>query len=296
MAASAAGAWAGPAGSGLPPELELSDEALLAGQLDPSLTARLLDSSFVGIALRAPTRVSTDRYSVLPVLVISRFNGARDWSTPLRAHGWLVALEQGSGQVVMAPAFASAKQTVPAGLPPRPSAEELLQFGAQITPIDVRERLAMPWGAACWSIRLIYYDWVSNPVQIQLEDELQRRGAACLSTHSSPAQVAFQLQAAKGGTLRVKGEFTLPPYAVRDNPAVLAATLLIVNRETTTPERIDWPIPLESTAAGGRVAGRFDHAWSDVSASRAGAVAYLAIGGQLYGPQPLGAAPRPPGQ
>lgn len=270
------------ADSALPPGLDLSDDVLFAGTLPPRLTAQLLDSRFVGVALRAPASVDLDRRSSLPLLVASRFDGARGWALPFDELAQLVAVEQRTGMLRVQPAFGSSKRAAAVSRGARPAPDELRGFGAQLTSIDARSRLALPWQAGCWAIRLIYHDWVSNPALVRLQSGQQPAATACPAP-STETRVEFKL-ARKGAAVRVTGRFVVPLDALGGERTALAATVLMVTPNDGVAERVDWHIPIAPAAGAPSVSGAIDQELP--LRMTTGAQVYLVLAGQVHGPQP----------
>lgn len=281
QAAAAPVAW--PAG------LEIGDEALFANTVDPRLTVRLLDSQFVGVALRAPSRIEMDRRSSLPVWVASRFDGARGWAWPFDENAWLLAIGAGSGELRLQPAFGSTKRAAPTGPLPKPAADELRQFGAQITPVDARARLGLPWQPGCWTLQMIYRDWRSNAVGVALE----RAGAAPAADAAAqrcgaprPANpLDFKLVRPAGGEPRLGGRFSLAPQASGLKATTVAATLLVFPARGAPPRRLDWQVPLAPAQGARPPSGELDRPLPAEMLPQPGDIAYLLLAGQLHGPK-----------
>lgn len=273
----------------LPAGLDLSDEALFAGTLDPGLTAQLLDSRFVGIALRAPQHVDIDRRSELPLLVASRFDGARGWNLPFGELAQLVAIDLETGQVIVRSAFGSDKRSAPDSRGARPSPGEMRQFGAQLSRVEARTRLAMPWQPGCWAIRIVYHDWMSNPVHVRLERDRHRAAVACRPASSAGARIEFRLdRGVADGATRLSGRFVLPADMLGADRTALAAALLVVSPTDAAVERVDLRIPIAPVAGARSFSGVIDHEWA--FRMTPGALAYLVLAGQVYGPRPWQAA------
>jgi hypothetical protein len=304
--AAAAGPTAATGPAALPPGLDLPDEALFGGRLDPQLTVRLLNSSFVGVALRAPTRVDIEARNSLPLLVASRFDGARGWSLPFEALAQLVAVETQTGQVRVQAAFGSDKRAEPDMRGPKPSADDLRSFGAQINVVDARARLSLPWQPGCWSLRIVYHDWVSNPVQVQVDrgpspgpsrgpssDPSRGVTGSCRAMAAGAAQVSFRLEGGSGSAApHVRGRVTLPADALGADRSALAATLLAVVHDSATVQRTDWQVPLSPAAGAASVSGTLDQALP--ARLPPGGLTYLVIAGQLHGPQSAARHRQPP--
>lgn len=280
----------------LPAALNLPDEAYFAPVPDPTLTAQLLESGFVGVALRAPAFVDLDVRQTLPLLVVSRFDGARDWALPFFYRAWLTGIDLGSGQLVLAAAFASAKRPAPTGRGAKPSDEDLRSHGAQLSPLDARSRLQVPWQPGCWSFSLIYHDWLSNPVVVRLA-RLQASapqpagGGACKP--AAEAQVDFRQQAVPGSAPRVVGRVVIAAATQDADRRTLPVSLLIVTPARAEPQRYDWHIPVEHLTAKRQLAGVMDHPLQEAAPPAPGSMAYLVVAGQVHGPRPWGAAAKP---
>jgi hypothetical protein len=283
LAACGGCAAAGAAGA-LPPGFDFSDEALFAGALDPQLTGRLLESAFVGVALRAPAHVDIDQRRSLPLLVASRFDGERGWRLPLGERALLVAVEQATGEVKVQSAFGSDKRAAPTRPVPRPSADERRDFGAQLTWVDARARLSLPWKPGCWALRLIYHDWLSNLVHVLLESERQRGAAVCPPLSLARARIEFGLtHGASNGKMRVFGRFTLPVDELGVNRTALVMSVLIVAPGSADIERADLTIPISPDPGAPSISGVIDHEW--VGRQRPGSLAYLVVAGRVHGPR-----------
>lgn len=282
--------------SPLPATLNLPDVAFFAGTVDSKLEAELLDSKFVGVALRSPKGVDLGSHTKLPLLVASRFDGARDWDFPLRELGWLVGVDMASGDVRIATAFGSGKKHAPEQRGARPSGDELGSYGAQVNLIDARARLDLPWRPGCWAFTLIYYDWVSNTVASRLtkpdDGTSDKRDVACPQLPSVKNQLNYQIQRRPDGRVRVSGRYSLALDGLPEHSKGLAASLLLVTSDGAAPRRMDWQIPV---AAGTRVArGDLDHSFASEGEPAAGAVAYLMVAGRIHGPRPWPAKPAQP--
>jgi hypothetical protein len=275
----------------LPAALNLSDEEFFADKVSPTLTAQLLDSRFVGVALRAPGRVDVGRRSTLPLLIASRFDGARDWELPFHDLGWLVGIDRRSGKVSLASAFGGAKTPVPVSRGEKPSGDELRSHGAQVNLVDGRSRLGIPWQPGCWSLNLVYHDWMSNPVVVRLESAQQEPtngngGGACPPPSSAKTQVSFRRERSPDGGVRVSGRYTVPVDALGEDRTALPVSLLVVTREGASPERADWRIPVKVRPGTRQISGAIDHVLPAVGKPAHGAVAYLVVAGQVHGPRP----------
>jgi hypothetical protein len=281
----------------LPAALNLPDKAFFADDVDPKLEARLLDSRFVGVALRVPRRVDVIARSTLPVLVASRFDGARDWDFPLLDLGWLVGVDLASGEVRIASAFGNGKRSAPEDRGERPSGDELTSYGAQLSLIDARSKLDLPWQPGCWAFSLIYYDWSSNSATSRLVSPQVGQGnqgnVDCSPLPSANTRLAFQVERGQDGRVRVSGRYSLPAGVLPVNAKTLSASLLLVTSDGAAPHRIDLPIPVEHRPGTRLLGGKLAYAFSPDGEPATGAVVYLVAVGQVYGPRPWPTKPAP---
>jgi hypothetical protein len=281
--------------SPLPSALNLPDGAFFAESVDSKLEAALLDSKFVGVALRSPKGIDLGSQSKLPLLVASRFDGARDWDFSLRELGWLVGVEMASGDVRIAPAFGSGKKQAPEERGARPSGDELGSYGAQVSLLDARARLDLPWRPGCWAFTLIYFDWMSNTVASRLtkaDGTSDKRDVACAPSPSAKNQLTYQVQRLPDGRVRVSGRYSFAVGGLPEHSKGLPASLLLVTSDSAAPRRMDWQISL---APGTRVVrGDLDHSFASEGEPTAGAVVYLMVAGRIYGPRPWPSNPAQP--
>ncbi len=251
---------------------------------------RLLETDFTGIAISAQARVAVDAQSVLPVAIAARYDGERDWDLPLIDNSLLVATDLRSGRVSVVPALLPPKVLASRlGPPPdaaaaqRPEPEELEGEGAQLGWTEVRERMNIPWRSGLWSFTLVYFDWLSNRVSVELAggssvpagfparlsaspqpaalaDGLptfrQRAGTPPVPAHGVNFQVRLQTQGPSPALL-VDASFATPVRAYslatglvlsdagQASPvsAIVPMTLLLVRANAVYPWRLDVAVP-----------------------------------------------------
>ena len=131
----------------------------------------LLDLNYLGIAINGPQKIFCDKQEVLPIVCAIRVSGERDWRVSLKKNCYTVAANLTNGQVTIAKTFIDPKENKAfedespeqGQLPPG-----LSIAAAELTIIDVRKQIAVAWTKGLWSISVIYYDWVSNAINLQL--------------------------------------------------------------------------------------------------------------------------------
>ncbi len=161
------------------------DESVLAPR-----ESRLLDTSFLGVAVSAPRKIDTSSRDRLPLVMAVRSGGERGWDVRLKENCILVGTDLSDGSVHFAKAFADekksrgSKEKRPKG--PRPAGLALAT--AQLTGLDAKERLKMKWDTGTWALGVINYDWASNTVVVDLvgDKEARVQPAGPVSPEPSP--------------------------------------------------------------------------------------------------------------
>lgn len=150
------------------------------GLLD-SRESLLLDTDFSGIVINAPRVISAESHGKLPIIMASRLNGRRAWEARLRDNCILMGANLRDGTVLFADALAGdLKGKRPAAKKPKgpmPSQMEQEEYGAQLTELDARSVLDIPWVTGTWAFTVLYYDWASNTVTVTLKGK-QKEGQA----------------------------------------------------------------------------------------------------------------------
>jgi hypothetical protein len=152
--------------------LDFSDQQFFSPDPEAIATreARLLELDSEGIALGAPTQVDTRHLNRLPLMLAVRFDGRRSSEFPVAANTVIVAADPDGGRVELAPVLKQpASVHHPAEQRSRAaSSTGLAARAAKIMPIDAESLLQLPWSAGRWSFTVLYYDWASNAVTIEL--------------------------------------------------------------------------------------------------------------------------------
>jgi hypothetical protein len=151
---------------------------------DPAALAtremRLLELDSEGIALAAPAHIDTEHQDRLPLLLAMRFDGRRSSEFPLASNTVVVAADPDGGRVELAPVF---KQPGAAHHDHEQrsrvsSSATLATRAAKVLSIDAESLLQLPWSAGRWSFTVLYYDWASNPVTVELTSSSSAPGPA----------------------------------------------------------------------------------------------------------------------
>ncbi|WDP92882.1 MAG: hypothetical protein HUN04_25430 [Desulfobacter sp.] len=141
-----------------------------------SRESRLLDVDYTGMAVNAPGKIDTRIRGKIPLVMAVRLSGDRDWEMRLGANCQVVGTNMANGAVCFAEAFIQDEQE----RSPEPEKTEesrgpkppgLALALAQLREIDAKERLNIPWEPGNWTFGLIYYDWASNTVPVELTGE-----------------------------------------------------------------------------------------------------------------------------
>lgn len=157
--------------------LALDDDAVLAFDEERAsdLELRALDRDFLAIRIRGPERLDLQTRDELPLLLLSRTTGLRDWQVTPQRNAVLVSVDQSTGTVRTAWAFPTHKRinvermqrSLREGDLPEPEDADSVMVTAQR--LAVRQALDLPWTAGEHCLTLIRYDWPSNTVRVRLE-------------------------------------------------------------------------------------------------------------------------------
>ncbi|HFQ81469.1 MAG TPA: hypothetical protein ENK33_08880 [Desulfobacterales bacterium] len=159
---------------------------------------QLLDQDYFGVAVNVPREIETGSRDKLPLIMAAKFSGTRDWDMPLRDNCVLVGTNLQDGTVRFAKAFVSKKELQSRGRPERepnrgPKPPGLALAAAQLSALDARERLHIEWETGLWSLGVIYYDWPSNTVVVELlgDENITSFPAVPVSPEPDPRGAAF---------------------------------------------------------------------------------------------------------
>jgi len=248
----------------------------------------LLDLDFIGVAINAPHRIDTGRRDKLPVIMAVRLGGERDWDVQLTENCILVGTNLVDGTVRFTRALVTDKELrskggrkkAPRGT--KPPASELGEESAQLVELKARERLRIPWETGTWSLGVIYYDWPSNTVVVELEGNAGVKSPPARAVHPQPGPgplpsylpspktpqapqdgMAFTVEVTgqEGKrVLNVYGSFAVPakdfhlsqhplvhqlPGGRRENVSVVVpVTLAVLGLNWELPIRFDWAVPV----------------------------------------------------
>jgi hypothetical protein len=151
----------------------------------------LLDMDFSGVAVFAPRRISTAHRKTLPLIMATGLSGERDWDVPLAKNCILVGSNLQDGTVRFANALVSEKEMRSRGVKEKalrgPKPDGLPLTTAQLTALDARRRLHIPWNVGTWALGVIYHDWPSNTVVVELEGDQQVKPPAARAVDPQPS-------------------------------------------------------------------------------------------------------------
>lgn len=153
--------------------------------------SRLLDIDFCGVAINAPHRILTDRHNKLPLIIAAQYSGKRGWDVRVKDNLILVGTNLQDGTVQFASTYVNKKRLVsrwlagethrgpyPPGLPIK---------SAVLKVVDVRQRLDLKWNTGTWAFGVIYYDWPSNTVVVNLRGDEKAASSPVMQVHPEPA-------------------------------------------------------------------------------------------------------------
>jgi hypothetical protein len=183
-----------------------------------SLMQKLSDEEkFFGLALGAPGTVELGRRDALPVIVLARTSGLRDWEVNIARNTALIAVDLGDGSVRRRFAFQDRKQRAPANKPgsmvgPRPNKLDAESTSAGVYPLEARWLLGLPWLPGTYAITVTVYDWSSNTVVVRLKGPEKE----------IPVHEPFSLERARQIAVEAQAKPTELPHFVKTsaNPEV----------------------------------------------------------------------------
>ena len=142
--------------------------------------SRLLDVDYMGVAVNAPEQIDTEIRDKIPLIMAARLSGDRDWDVPMGDNCQVVGTNMVNGAVRFSEAFIKDMQErspepEETEEPKGPTPPGLALALAQLREVDVKKRLDISWEPGIWTFGVIYYDWASNTVPVQLtgEDPIQ---------------------------------------------------------------------------------------------------------------------------
>ena len=163
----------------------LDDDALFSfdDELAAGLERQVLRMELQGIRIRAPEHLDVRTQTQLPVLLLSKCTGLRDWQVNPRRNAVLVGVDGGTGTVRAGWAFPTHKRintermqrSLEQADEPGPEDAASVMVSAQL--LTGREALDLPWTAGEHSLTLIRYDWRSNTVRVRLVDRIEAQAA-----------------------------------------------------------------------------------------------------------------------
>jgi hypothetical protein len=143
-----------------------SNQALVASRED-----ELLGLDYMGIAINGPKKIICEKQDILPLFVAIRVSGKRDWEVNLQKNCYIVATNLNNGNVSIAKTYFDPKELKNSDEEPpvnSPMPPGLSIAAAHLSDINVRKQISMSWNNGLWALSVIYYDWVSNRVDVTL--------------------------------------------------------------------------------------------------------------------------------
>jgi hypothetical protein len=220
---------------------------------------RLLEATFSGIAVNAPAVVDWQTVTTLPVLLASKFNGLRDWSMPMPLNTLLAAINHRNGRLYLANALLSAKglhsfHFQPPDPATRPDEEDAQSDGVSFSRINALAKLPVLRQSGRWTLRVVYFDWASNPVTITTENGDQSTEqsyarenlstANILAENVSSAQLTDKVQINRPANCR-QGNWLSARYRQKSkpdhSPGVAGKVLIVEGAVNTTVAAANLP-------------------------------------------------------
>lgn len=276
--------------------LNLNDDEFFSQ--DPKMMrprkSQLLRLDYFGIAINSPVEITIDDHDRLPLVMAAQYSGERGWDIPIKENCILVGTNLEDGTVKFSKAFINKKAMRNRGkkeiLPKGPKPSGLAKKAVVISRLDPFDLLSMQWEAGKWAFGVLYYDWPSNPITIELKGEKSVTPSPVLTVHPDPnprgtgflpcylptAQTPHPPESGlvfKGelkmdekqqlnifGSFNIKTrKFHLPKETLvhqfddgiqQTISAVIPATLTVLRLDWKTPLRFDWRIPVYGEPLG----------------------------------------------
>jgi hypothetical protein len=135
---------------------------------------KLADTDFQGLAINAPRAVQVNMYNKLPVILAVQRKSLRIWEVPLKENTVLVGANLDTAQAFFNTALWDPRDQFrdrPARLKrePKPTGSDAEGISTELFWIDARARLGLPWKPGKYALGIIYYDWVSNVIEVELQ-------------------------------------------------------------------------------------------------------------------------------
>ena len=282
--------------------------------------AQLARSGFEGMVVNAPAVVDIAVRQSLPLMMLRRMSVLRNWEARPHLNTQLMAVDLDRGDVYVRNAYQESKRRWPAVVEKsmsgeRPGEDAAEDAFAKVDVFDARQLLQLPWRPAHLLVRMVYLDWVSNAVKVELQqagnglvvapypaDEagaLRGRPEYDKKPDSPPlsgpgAALRLPEQAAAGAPIPVSGAVRMAasPHAVAEGGgAVLSGELILASRDERDPLKI--PVKFPSVAQGAVEPGRLVDGYFQFDLRRRAEVkpgtyfVYFAAGEYLSAPQKL---------
>ncbi len=206
----------------------------------PAPTTPPLDAP-VFVALGAPRQLDFARHSELPVLIALRYTGQREWEAHYKQNIWLLVTDLESGATHIGYLFRADKrertpQPSRSGTPPDPINARGVRTSLQR--IDLRRAIARDWQPGRFAVTVIFYDWKSNTVVVELQGV---GNVAKPLPIGQPSSFLTTIDSSLAPAMADGAAFALQSGAGRSSTATLAVDLprdnqlLLIDREKRTP-------------------------------------------------------------
>ena len=133
----------------------------------------LLLAPISGITINTPKYINTTEQQSLPLLLTSKIDGLKSWSTPLPDNTYLSAFDHSTGNISIRNILISekAQQNYQAAIPDemeKPQEEDLESDGISIDILNLRNKFNIPWTEGKWTFRALYFDNISKAATVTL--------------------------------------------------------------------------------------------------------------------------------
>lgn len=136
----------------------------------------LLRMDYSGIVINGPKRIIWREKETLPIIIAIRRSGERDWKVELIKNCFLIASNLDKGNVIIKRALTTKKDEY-YSFPEKdedsdgPIPDVINGDVAKITTIDINNKIPLENNYGKWSFTLLYFDWKSNNIVVDVVGE-----------------------------------------------------------------------------------------------------------------------------
>lgn len=137
-----------------------------------------LEMDYSGIVINGPKRIIWKEKESLPLVIAIRRSGERDWSLKIKKNCFIIASNLENGDVIIDRALTTKKDDYYSFQDQDDDSDRPIPDGvagdiAQLTTIDINNKISFDRNFGKWSFSLLYYNWKSNSIVVDIVGEDQ---------------------------------------------------------------------------------------------------------------------------